>query len=139
MSLIEVNWRPNNKQLRGFGKIALIALAVISLVLYLVKGLEVRWALAIAAVGLAIFVSSLISLRLTRAIYLGLVAATLPIGLVVSFVLLTAFYFLLLTPLAFVFRLTGRDPLRRKFDSGAQSYWLKHRPPQGPERYFRQF
>jgi hypothetical protein len=139
MSLIEVNWRPNNKQLRGFGKIALIALAVISLVLYLVKGLEIRWALAIAAVGLAIFVSSLISLRLTRGIYLGLVAVTLPIGLVVSFVLLAAFYFLLLTPLAFVFRLIGRDQLRRKFDPGAESYWLTHHPPQGPERYFRQF
>lgn len=139
MSLIEVNWRPNNKQLRGFGKIALVALAIISVVLYLVKGLEIRWVLAIAAVGLAIFASSLISLRLTRAIYLGLVVATLPIGLVVSFVLLAAFYFLLLTPLAFVFRLIGRDPLRRKFDSGAESYWLTHDPPQGPERYFRQF
>ena len=139
MSLIEVNWRPNSKQLRGFGKIALIALAVISLVLYLVKGLEIRWALAIVAVGLAIFVSSLISLGLTRAIYLGLVVATLPIGLVVSFVLLAAFYFLLLTPLAFVFCLIGRDPLRRKFDPSVESYWLTRDPPRSPERYFRQF
>ena len=139
MSLIEVNWHPNNKQLRGFGKIALIALTVISLALYLIKGLAIQWALAVAAVGFIIFVSSLISLRLTRAIYLGLVVATLPIGLAVSFLLLAAFYFLLLTPLAFVFRLIGRDPLRRKFDSTAESYWLTHDPPQGPERYFRQF
>ena len=139
MSLIEVNWHPNNKQLRGFGKIALIALAVISLVLHLVKGLEIRWAVTIFAVGVAIFVVSLISLNLTRIIYLALVTATLPIGLVVSFVLLAAFYFLLLTPLAFVFRLIGRDALRRKFDSGAESYWLTHDPAQGPERYFRQF
>jgi len=139
MSLIEVNWRPNNKQLRGFGKIALIALAVISLVLYFVKGLEIQWALAIVAVGFTIFVSSLISFKLTRAIYVGLVVATLPIGLAVSFVLLAAFYFLLLAPLGLVFRLIGRDPLRRKFDSGAESYWLTHDPPQGPERYFRQF
>jgi hypothetical protein len=139
MSLIEVNWRPNNKQLRSFGKIALIALAVISLVLYLVKGLAIQWALAIVAVGVAIFISSLISLRLTKAIYLGLVVATLPIGLVVSFVLLAAFYSLLLTPLGLVFHLIGRDPLRRKFDSGAESYWLTHDPPREHERYFRQF
>ena len=127
MSLIEVNWRPNNRQLRGFGKIALIALAIISLVLFLVKGLAIQWALAIAAVGFTIFVSSLISFKLTRVIYLGLMAATLPIGLMVSFILLAAFY------------LIGRDPLRRNFDSTAESYWLTHDPPRDPERYFRQF
>jgi hypothetical protein len=139
MSLIEVNWRPNNKQLRGFGKIALIALAVISLVLYLAKGLATQWALAIVAVGSAIFIASLISFKLTRVIYLALVIATLPIGLVVSFLLLAAFYFLLLTPLGLIFHLIGRDPLRRKFDSTAESYWLTHDPPRSPERYFRQF
>ena len=139
MSLIEVNWHPDNRQLWSFGKIALIALAVISLALYLVKGLEILWALAIVAVGLAIFIISFISFKLTRAIYVGLMVATLPIGLVVSFVLLAAFYFLLLTPLGLVFRLIGRDSLRRRFDSNAESYWLTHDSPQDPERYFRQF
>jgi len=139
MSLIEVNWHPDGKQLRAFGKIALIALAVIALVLYLVKGLDIRWASAIAAVGIAIFTSSLICLKLTRVIYLGLTAVTLPIGLAVSFILLAAFYFLLLTPLALVFRLIGRDPLRLKLDSTAESYWLTHRPPDKPDRYFQQF
>ncbi len=139
MSLIEVNWRPNSKQLRGFGIVAFVASGVISLALYLLKGLGFQWALTILGVGFVIFLSSLACLKLARMIYVSLMAATLPIGFVVSFILLAAFYFLLLTPLAVFFRLIGRDPLHRKFDSAANSYWGTRRPPRGLDRYFQQF
>jgi len=139
MSLVEINWRPKRKQLQNFGKIALIATAVISLLLYVLKGVAIQWALIIFAVGLIIFLSSIISLRLTRAIYVVLTAVTFPIGLVVSFMLMAAFYFLLLAPLGILFRLTGRDVLGRKFDSTAESYWQQRNPPESAERYYHQF
>lgn len=139
MSLIEVNWRPNSKQLRGFGIIAFVASGVISLALYLLKGLAIQWALTILGVGFVIFLSSLACLKLVRMIYVSLMAATLPIGFVVSFILLAAFYFLLLTPLALFFRLIGRDPLHREFDSAANSYWGTRRPTRSLDRYFQQF
>jgi len=107
--------------------------------LYLVKGLAIYWTLIIFAVGLAIFISSIFSLKLTRAIYVCLTAATLPIGLAVSFILLAVFYFLLLAPLGLLFRFVGRDPLQRKFDSTADTYWLRHHPPENLDRYFQQF
>lgn len=139
MSLIEINRHPGHKELRNFGVVSLIALALISILLYMLKGLGIQWAAIIFAVGFIIFLSSVISVKLTRVIYLGLILVTLPIGWVVSFVLLAAFYFLLLTPLGFLFRLIGRDPLRRKFDSAAGSYWLTRRPPDKLDRYFHQF
>ncbi len=139
MSFVEINWHPKQKQLQNFGKIALIATAVISLLLYLLKGVAIQWALIIFAVGLIIFISSVISLRLTRGIYVVLTAVTFPIGLMVSFMLLAAFYFLLLTPLGLLFRLTGRDVLGRKFDPTAESYWLRRKAPESSERYFHQF
>jgi len=139
MSFVEINWHPKQKQLQNFGKIALIATAVISLLLYLLKGVAIQWASIIFAAGLIIFLSSVISLRLTRAIYIVLTAVTFPIGLVVSFMLLAIFYFLLLAPLGLIFRLMGRDALCRKFDATAESYWLSRRGPEGPEQYFRQF
>jgi hypothetical protein len=139
MSLVEINWYPNRKQLQNFGIIALVASAIICLLLYLLKGIAIQWVLTIFAAGFIIFASSMISLRLTRMIYVCLVAVTFPIGLVVSFTLLMAFYFLLFTPLGFIFRLMGRDPLRRKFDPTAESYWLQRNPPENPERYFQQF
>jgi len=81
----------------------------------------------------------MISPRLIRVIYVVLMAVTFPIGLVVSFTLLTAFYFLLLVPLGLIFRLTGRDVLGRKFDSTAESYWQQRNPPKNSEYYFHQF
>jgi len=139
MSLVEINWQPSHKDLRNFGLIALIAAGLIATLLYLVKGLAIQSVLIIAAFGLVIFLSSWISLKLTRIIYLGLILITLPVGLLVSFTLLAGFYFLLITPLGLFFRLWGRDPLKRKFDFKAKSYWLTRRPPDSLDRYFHQF
>jgi len=139
MSLVKINWSPARKELRSFGKIALGASVIICLLLYTFKSTPAPWLLLIFAAGSIIFLASLISLKLTRMIYLGLVLATMPIGLVVSVLMMAMFYFLLLTPLGLVFRLIGRDTLERKFKSKRQSYWQKHRPPENLERYFRQF
>ncbi|MHC4482873.1 MAG: hypothetical protein ACYSW4_04935 [Planctomycetota bacterium] len=139
MSLTEINWHPNHQELRNLGKIALCASALISLLLYVLKGLGIQWAIVIVALGITIFLASMISLKLTRMIYLALILITMPIGLVVSFILMATFYFLLLTPLGLFFRLIGRDPLYRKFEGSAKSYWLTHKSHSTPERYFRQF
>ena len=139
MSLVEINWYPKRKELRNFGIIALIASVIISLLLCLLKVLGIQWSLIICGIGIAIFLSSIISEKLTRIIYIGLILSTLPVGWMVSFILLAIFYFLLLTPLGLVFRLVGRDPLRRKFDSATNSYWLTRHPPDSLDRYFHQF
>ena len=139
MSMIEINWHPKRKELRNFGIIAIIASAIISLLLYLLKDLGIQWILVITGVGFIIFLCSLISVGLTRIIYLVLILVTLPIGWAISFILMAIFYFLFLTPLGLVFRLKGRDPLHRKFDSKAESYWLRRQPPDTIDRYFHQF
>ncbi len=139
MSLVKINWNPNCKELRGFGKIALVAMLILSLLLYIIKGLAVKWTLIVFAVGVVIFIVSLISCKLTRLIYLGLTLASAPIGFAVSFIVLALFYFLLITPIAFVFRLAGRDGLNRRFEPDADTYWIKRHPPDSPDRYFHQF
>ena len=139
MSLVEINWRPNRRELRSFAIVALIASAIISLLLYVLKGLAVQWVAIIFAAGFIIFISSLVSIKITRIIYLSLILVTFPIGYVVSFILLAAFYFLLLTPLGLFFRLIGRDSLCRKFDLNAKSYWLSRQSPKNLDSYFHQF
>ncbi len=139
MSLVEIDWNPNRKELRKFSTVALIASGLIALLLCVIKGLAVQWGAIIFAVGIIVFLSSFVCLKITRIIYLGLILVTLPIGYVVSFILLAAFYFLLLTPLGLFFRLIGRDPLCRKFDPNAKSYWSIRKPPKNLSRYFQQF
>ncbi len=139
MALLKINWHPTRKELGDFGKIALIATVLISLLLWGIKGVGFKWTLPILAVGLIIFVASKTSEKLTRTIYLGLTMLTLPIGFVVSFILLAAFYYLVITPIGLVFRLMRRDLLCRKFDKTTNSYWLRRKPTETIDRYFRQF
>jgi hypothetical protein len=139
MSLIEINWNPNHKELRKFGIISLIASVLIALLLYMLRGIGFQWLAIICGIGLIIFVSSIISFKATRIICLGLILVTMPIGFVVSFLLLAIFYFLLLTPLGLIFRLMGRDALGRRFDSTIESYWSPRRSPDDLDRYFHQF
>lgn len=138
MALVEINWNPSRRDLRSFGIIALIAASIIALLLHLLKGLGLTWVLPILLIGLGVFLCSVISLKLTRIIYLGLTLAAAPIGLAVSFLLMAAFYFLLLMPIGLFFRLIGRDALRRKFEPDARTYWLPRESRKDPERYFRQ-
>lgn len=138
MAMIEINWSPGNKELRNFGRIALIAMLIIALLFYW-KGLALNWVLIIFSAGVVIFIVSLISLKLTRIIYLGLTLVTLPIGLAISYVLLAVLYFLLITPVGLLFRLIGRDLMHRNFDADTKSYWYRRDPPKTLERYFRQF
>jgi len=139
MALVEINWHPDRKDLRGFGLIAIVATSLIALLLYVLKGLGFRWVLPVFLFGVVIFLCSRISLKLTRIIYLALTLVTVPIGIVVSFLLMSCFYFLLLTPLALIFRLIGRDALSRKFEPNTKTYWQVHQSRNDPERYFRQF
>jgi hypothetical protein len=37
-------------------------------------------------------------------------------------------------------RIFGYDPMKRRFENGAASYWVERDPQaSGPKRYFRQF
>ena len=139
MPLIEINWNPSDKDLRNFGKIAIIASILVAILLYSIKGLVLKWCGLIGGVGIVFFLSSILSMIVTKWIYLGLTLITFPIGMAISLVLLAGFYYLLLTPVGLVFRLIRRDSLRRKCDTAAKSYWIARRPADNLKRYFNQF
>lgn len=139
MSLLEINWKPSPKDLTWFSLFGCAAGPVVATLLYTLKGVPLPWCLGLAAAGVFIGISRLISLTLTRWLYCAMVGATLPIGLTVSFTMMAVFYYLLLTPLALVFRLMGRDPLNRRFDPDASSYWQPHQQTVEKNRYFQQF
>jgi carbamoyltransferase len=152
--LVEIEWHPTDRQLRVFGVSGLLASLAAALVLTFVWGVAVFWAILALAAGAAIFLCSLLAPTLTRILFIGLTLVGMPVGFVVSFLVLAAFYFLLLTPVALFFRLIGRDPLCRSWrgrpaleeqkriqgqDALATSYWVPHRPNNNAERYFHQF
>jgi uncharacterized membrane protein len=139
MSLIEINWNPADKDLRNFGRIAITASVLAGMLLYITNSLALGWCVIIVGIGLVCFLSSILSVTLTRWIYLGLTLLTFPVGIAVSTVLLALFYYLLLTPVGLIFRLMRRDSLRRRFEPEAGSYWIERKLPDKLNRYFNQF
>jgi len=137
--LIEIEWHPTGRQLRIFGIGGLLASMLAALALHFAWGATALSAGIVLAAGTAVFLCSLLVPTVARLFYVGLTLAALPLGLVVGFLLLAAFYFLLLTPVALVFKLMDRDVLERRFDARAESYWVPHRIGADKERYFHQF
>lgn len=53
------------------------------------------------------------------------------LGIVMTHIILTLAFFLVITPIGLIMRLFGRDPMRRKFNRSASSYWIPV-DPDGP-------
>jgi hypothetical protein len=136
MSLISRNRDPSRRQLIIFGAAWLGFFGLLGLKLWLRRRpgpAELLWAFAAAAP-----LAGLVRLKFLRWIYLGASAVTHPIGLVVSHVVLAVVYYVALTPIGLVMRLFRYDPLARRFDRGAGSYWIDRAPAKSAESYFRQ-
>lgn len=148
MSLVEINWKPDRGQLRTFGiagAVVLGALAGWVLLRQSLLGMSLGPATARTTGGALLTAAGLLAVLAfsapgaLRPVYLLLTALGLPIGFVMSYVILAVVYFGLFTPLALVFRLVGRDALCRKIDPNAATYWTPRRPAKDVKRYFRQF
>ena len=76
-----------------------------------------------------------------KPVYLVWMSLALVLGFIVSHVLLTLFFFLAITPIGIVARLTGKDFLRLKLQPDAKSYWIprSRTAPKTPAEYERQY
>ena len=83
--------------------------------------------------GAVLVVLGLIAPRVLKGVYIAWMAMAFMMGLVVSAVILTLFYFLVITPIALGGRLLGKDFLSEKLDPQAKSYW-RPRDRSGPCR-----
>ena len=137
MPLLELNVAPSTKDLRWFAGLWWPLLCAVAGAALLRK-----FHLSEAAIGLWIVagilaVAGLVSPLIIRPVYSAVIRLTYPIGFVLSYVLLFAVYFFIFTPIGALVRLF-HDPMSRKLDRAAGSYWTAHQPDP-VERYFRQF
>jgi Saxitoxin biosynthesis operon protein SxtJ len=148
IALIKVEWSPDRRQLRTFGAIGAVACALLAGVtlwrgaifgVSLAPATAVRVTSVLLALSLGIGVLAFVSPRVLRPLYIVLTAISLPIGFVVSYAVLAILFYLIITPFAFAFRLMGRDPLNRRIDKTATSYWVRRMPVQDIEQYYHQY
>ena len=139
----DTNWKPDTAERRKFARSLMIGFPLIAAVLASLARLShgawrpgFAW---LAAAGFAVGALLWLVPQMARPFYVIWYGLAGCIGIVVSNALLALFYYLVVTPIGLVMRLLGRDPMTRKFDPAAASYWRDVKPPVDPERNFRQY
>jgi ABC-type uncharacterized transport system permease subunit len=136
VSLIEINKNPGRDDLRWFG-VVVGAFCGVAGALFHWKfdapvAAKVAWGIGIAVPAVYYAAPSL-----RRVMYVGWMYAFWPLGWVLSHLIMGVTYYLVITPIGLILRATGKDPMRRRFDRGARSYWTPHEEVAG--NWFRQF
>ena len=90
---------------------------------------------AIALIGLA----GLLKPLAVRWLFIGATVVAFPIGWLMTQVILAVMFYLVLTPLALVFRWRGRDELQLRREPEKSSFWITRGHPPDAGRYLKQF
>ena len=113
---------------KSFGIVFAVVFVLIGL-FPLLRGGDVRlWALALAVIFglLAFFVPRALELPNRLWFKLGML-----LGSIIAPIVMVLVYLLTVLPVGLCFRVLGKDPLGRKLDPQATSYWIKREQPVG--------
>src|SRR2546426_3063762 len=110
------------RDLRKFGLLVGTVFAALGILLWL-RG-KGHFAYFLAP-GAMLLVAGLVFPKALKPVYIGWMSLALVLGLVVSTVLLTVFFFLVITPVGLVAPLAGKDFLRLKLRPEGTTYWIR--------------
>lgn len=138
MAVLDVNWNPSTRQLRQFAVMLAALLGLVAAWLCW-TGQSPPGALAATIAAAASALLAAFRPAWTRIVYVAWMAAAFPIGWLVSHLLLAAVFYLVITPIGLILRICRYDPLQRRFDRQADTYWQPRQDRDDPQRYFKQY
>jgi len=138
MSMVRINHHPDRRQRVVFLLAWLMFFGAIGAVVWWQGGAGAV-VLGLWAVAAVVPIIGMLLPGFARMVYVGMAYAAFPIGFVVSYIVLGLIYYCVLTPIGLIMRLLGYDPMRRRFDADAATYWTPRDGEREPERYFRQY
>ena len=123
---------PSPRALRQFGLVVGGVLAAVAGLLAWRRGVSpVAW--GVGGVGAALLAAGLVAPVALRPVRRVWMAAAFVMGAVMTRVILTAAWALIFVPTGLVLRAVGKDPLQRRLDPDAETYWVR-RDDGGPDR-----
>ena len=144
--MIPLNLKPSTKQLRNFGFIGAAFFGGLSVLVYWRQAL-LGWSLGGSSTTIAVVLGALAAVCLlfslvyprgNRPLFVTLTLITFPIGLAVSFVLMSIIFYLVISPIGAILRLSGRG-IRQQPDPRKSSYWETSEPTTDVSRYFKRY
>ena len=133
----EVTARPSPKTLRQFAGLCLIVFGALA-GLRAWRGDTGTITMLLGGAAAIIGILGLIAPEAIRWVYTVWMIAAFPIGWTISKIIVTALFYLVFTPFALVFKLSGRDALQLKRPK-AGSLWRPTERVERVESYFGQF
>ena len=100
---------------------------------------DASWWLIPTVLGAPLVLLGAVYPRALRVVYLGWMFMAVVLGFFVTRIILSVFFFLVITPVALFFKLIGRDALHRKFDREAKTYWIEKEYPIADRSRFEKF
>ena len=138
MRFSDIPFRPSPRILRQFAAGWLVMMGAV--------GVYQAWhhnrkalGAVLAAIALVIGFLGLLQPKAVRWLFVLCMVLAFPVGWVVSQLTILLLFFLVLTPVALIFRLRGRDLLRRKLLKDQESFWTPKRMPEDPQSYLNQY
>jgi hypothetical protein len=122
--MLPINRNPGAPELRSFSRLWLPLFVVIAGAMAWWRLESPATAIAVWVVGGTLAVGALRSREVARMIFVGLQTLTYPIALVVSTLALAILFYAVFTPIGWVMRHAGHDPLQLK--RGKQSRWVPY-------------
>ncbi len=138
MKLSDTIGDPSEKDLRIFAGLQVVFFSFVAYVLSK-KGVSISVVSLVVSVSVIVGVMGISRPMWIRPIYVVWMVAVFPIGWTVSHLMMAVVYYLVVTPIGLWRTRQAGDPLTRKFDADAATYWEERDANKPPESYFRQF
>jgi len=143
MSMVRIDWKPDDAALRSFGRTVFIGFTLIGLAVWFFGGSydagvwgPLPWFMGISA---AVWLLSIVAPVAARPIYLVWMSIGFVMGSIISTVLLAAIYWIMFGFVALCFRIRKRDRLKIKTAPRDGEGWVVRSGATPSERYRRQF
>lgn len=136
--MIEVKKEFSDRELLWFGPLFALFVGLIGLILMR----RLHWnnvAYGLWTVSAVIIVVYYLVPSIRKPTYLAWIYSVMPIGWVVSHVLLGIVFYLVVTPVGLAMKALKYDPMQRTLDPAAKSYWIKRESQVDNSSYFRQY
>jgi hypothetical protein len=138
MHMLDIDHQPSASEQRWFGVALALSLTIIGRLLTRVLGRPVLQEVMLT-LGIVLGLVYYLVPRTRMPVYRAARLVQMPMAFVVWYTVLAILFYLVITPIALVMRLLGRDPLTRRLEPSRPSYWEIHIAPPDTESYFRMY
>jgi len=132
------NRGPDRKELRTFGiSLGVVCLVWAGVLWWRGHAGPVPWLLGLSPVLILLGLAAPAALGPLHRVWMPFAKG---VARVLTWILLTLAFYLVFTPFGFAMRILGKDPLHRRFDPGASTYWeTRDDGPFDPDRLTKQY